>query len=61
MACIGHIAVGMAAGRRLAGFPWRAVDVRRAMVALSLLSLLPDADAIAFRFGASYSATFGHR
>ncbi|HUJ27461.1 MAG TPA: metal-dependent hydrolase [Myxococcales bacterium] len=56
MASFGHVAVGMAAGRLWKpGRPWRA------MVAFSALSLAPDLDVIAFRFGIPYSAPFGHR
>ncbi|MFO0607945.1 MAG: metal-dependent hydrolase [Polyangiales bacterium] len=61
MASFGHIAVGMAAGRFYVGpaAPWRErVD---AMVRLSVLSLLPDLDAVGFLFGVPYGAPFGHR
>ena len=54
MATLGHVAVGMAAGRLWDGSA-------RAMVALSALALAPDLDVIAFRFGIPYSAPFGHR
>ena len=64
MASLGHVAVGMAAGRL-----WTAADrlprgratVAEAMIAFSALSLAPDLDVIAFRFGIPYSAPFGHR
>ena len=61
MASFGHIAVGMAAGRFYVGpnAPWR--DRVDAMVRLSVLSLLPDLDAIGFVFGVPYGAPFGHR
>jgi len=65
MASLGHVAVGMAAGRLWTGLQRqnepgssraRAVDV-----AFSALSLAPDLDVIAFRLGIPYSAPFGHR
>jgi len=46
----------MAAGRL-----WNPRDLARAMVAFTALSLAPDLDVIAFRFGIPYSAPFGHR
>lgn len=61
MASIGHIAVGMAAARGFAGRLGRPVSTIAAMFTLSLLSLLPDADAVAFRLGIPYAAPFGHR
>jgi inner membrane protein len=54
MASLGHIAAGMAAARLQGGGLAR-------MVGWSALSLLPDADVIAFQFGIPYSAPFGHR
>lgn len=54
MASIGHVAVGMVAARREGG------GIRR-MVLWSMLSLLPDADVIAFRLRIPYGAPFGHR
>lgn len=56
MASIGHIAVGMAAGR----FSGRK-DIARAMLWFSAASMLPDADVIGFAFGVSYGSSFGHR
>lgn len=56
MASFGHIAVGMAAGRAFSG--------KRAfvsMLAFSALSMLPDADVIAFVFRIPYADPFGHR
>ena len=59
MPSIGHLAVGLAAARvrrapaALGKWPWT--------VALILLSFLPDADVLAFRFGIPYGAPFGHR
>ncbi len=66
MASLGHIAVGMAAGRLwtgLAAHPrsGRPGALARAMVAFSALSLAPDLDVIAFRFGIPYGAPWGHR
>jgi inner membrane protein len=64
MASLGHIAFGMAGGRIWTGL--RRSDVpslalARSMVAFSALSLAPDMDVIAFRFGIPYSAPWGHR
>jgi inner membrane protein len=56
LASILHVAVGMLAGRLLAG--------RRSVAAMALgagLSLLPDADVVAFAVGIPYEAPFGHR
>jgi len=56
MASFGHVAVGMAAGRLQTGAAsWRA------MAGYSLLSLLPDADVVAFALGIPYADPFGHR
>lgn len=68
MASLGHVAVGMAAGRIWAqsggversGTPKETAPVA-AMVAFSALSLAPDLDVIAFRLGIPYGAPFGHR
>src|ERR1043166_9518715 len=46
----------MAAGRL-----WSRERPVRAMIAFSALSLAPDLDVLAFRFGIPYSAPFGHR
>ncbi len=56
MASLGHVAVGLAAGRL--------ADRQRPvgpMLWLSALSLLPDADVLGFRFGVAYADAFGHR
>jgi inner membrane protein len=58
MASIGHLAVGLAAGRihtpgRLALWTWTGLLVG--------LSYLPDVDVLGFRFGIPYGAPFGHR
>ncbi len=56
MASLLHVAVGVAAGRLWAGRPsWRAA------LAWSALSMLPDADVLAFVVGIPYAAPFGHR
>jgi len=67
MASLGHVAVGMAAGRVWTGLQ-RGQSQRitlkalaRSMVAFSALSLAPDLDVVAFRFGIPYSAPWGHR
>jgi len=57
---VGHVAVGMAAGR------WRARSGARAVLPLSmigwaLLSMLPDSDVIGFSFGIPYESVWGHR
>lgn len=60
MASLGHIAVGMAAGRWWS-HPARSGQRWQWMLAFSALSMLPDADVIAFALGIPYSAPFGHR
>lgn len=61
MASIGHVAIGLAAGRLYTDPP--ALRGRRvaAMAAFSALSLLPDADVVAFALRIPYAAPFGHR
>jgi inner membrane protein len=65
MASLGHVAIGLAAGRLyVSGARGNAVDNRRiarAMVAFSVVSLCPDADVLAFPLGIPYDAPFGHR
>src|SRR5688572_9281424 len=61
MASIGHIAIGMAAARRLQGDADTRATIARAMVFWSLLSLLPDTDVIGFRLGVRYADEWGHR
>jgi inner membrane protein len=60
VASIGHVAIGMAAGRR---FTWRdgAPRVLVAMLGFSALAMLPDADVLGFALGVPYGAPFGHR
>ncbi|MDD9941802.1 MAG: metal-dependent hydrolase [Myxococcales bacterium] len=60
MASLGHIAVGMAAARSL-HTPTNPGKLFGWMVAWSLLSMLPDADVIGFRFGVAYGDPWGHR
>ena len=55
MASLGHVAVGLAAGRAFRG------RRRRPMLAFALLALAPDADVIGFRLGIPYASPFGHR
>jgi inner membrane protein len=58
MASIGHIAVGMAAGR---AFTDDRVLWRKAALAFSIISIWPDVDAIGFLFGVPYGDPIGHR
>jgi inner membrane protein len=62
MASIGHVALGLA-GRRF--YQGRGTPPGRPALAgaviWSALSLLPDADVIAFRLGIPYEAPWGHR
>lgn len=58
MASVGHIAVGLAAGRAFDPDPVRS---RKAMIFFSLFSLWPDLDVIGFPLGISYGHSFGHR
>lgn len=61
LASIGHIAVGMAAGRVFAGREAPRGVLVRAMIAFSALSMLPDLDVIGFFVGVSYDDEWGHR
>ena len=58
MASIGHVAVGMAAGRAYTKDPALA---KKAMVVFSIVSIWPDVDAVAFALGIPYEAPLGHR
>lgn len=60
MASIGHVLLGMAAGRRWAKDEPLA-GAAPAMLAFSALAMLPDADVVAFKLGIPYAAPFGHR
>src|SRR6476620_6505529 len=60
MATLGHVAVGVVAAR------WRdsrpgAPPIALSMLGLSALSVLPDADFVAFMVGIPYANPFGHR
>src|SRR3954452_14941151 len=61
MASIGHVAVGLAAGRAWAGNQGTVKRLRWAMFGFSVLSLFPDADVISFALGISYDEPWGHR
>lgn len=64
MASIGHVAVGLAAGRWYTGNAQRhgtPVRLHRAMLAFTVLSMLPDIDVIGFRLGVRYADAWGHR
>ncbi len=58
MASIGHVAVGLAAGRAFSKDPALA---KKAAIAFSILSLWPDVDVVGFAFGVRYADPFGHR
>jgi inner membrane protein len=58
VASIGHVFVGMAAGRAYTKDPALA---KKAMIVLSIVSIWPDFDALSFAFGVPYAAPFGHR
>jgi len=58
MASIGHLAVGMACGR---AYSEDRALAKKAMVALSVISLWPDVDVIGFAFGVRYGDPWGHR
>ncbi len=59
MASVGHIAVAMAAARVYSDAPVR--PRRSSILFWSALSMLPDADVIAFALGIDYPAPWGHR
>lgn len=60
MASIGHVAIGMAAGRLYAPRA-DAKSLAFRMFTFAAVSLLPDADVISFALGIPYAAPFGHR
>ena len=60
MATLGHVAVGVVAARWRAPRPG-ALPLAAAMLGLSVLSLLPDADFVAFSLGIPYAHPLGHR
>lgn len=61
MASVGHVIVGLAAGRLWAGPEAKTSRLVGAMMGFSALSLAPDADVIAFVFDIPYADAFGHR
>jgi inner membrane protein len=60
MAGLGHIAVGLAAGRLCSARAPRLATFA-AMLWYSFLALLPDVDVVGFRLRVPYEAPFGHR
>jgi inner membrane protein len=61
VASIGHIAVGMVAGRTYLPSGTRGKPLAISMLAFSALSMLPDIDVSGFRFGIAYGDPWGHR
>jgi inner membrane protein len=61
MASIGHMALGLAAGRFYAGRVEPGVRPGRAMLLMAALSMVPDLDVIGFFLGVDYEAPLGHR
>ena len=61
MAAIGHLAVGMAVGRVHCPRDATRAQLAKAMLAYCAVSMLPDADVIAFALGIPYEHQFGHR
>lgn len=61
MASIGHIALGLAAGRFYSGRVEPSARANRTMALLAALSMVPDLDVIGFFLGVDYDAPFGHR
>ena len=64
MASIGHVAVGLAAGRWYTGHSQKQgipVRLHFAMLAFTVLSMLPDMDVIGFRLWIRYADPWGHR
>jgi len=58
VASLGHLAIGMAAGRAFGPDP---ATARKAAVAFSLVSFWPDVDALGLSHGIAYASAFGHR
>ena len=58
---LGHIAIGVAAGRFCVRDEADRGRLAVAMTGFAALSMLPDADVIAFSLGIPYGAPFGHR
>lgn len=61
MASLGHVVLGMAAARIDARWHPPRRSIVFAMIGFATLSLAPDLDVIAFRFGVPYTAPHGHR
>lgn len=61
MAGLGHIAVGLAAGRFMSRRPGVRLEVWTAASGMVALSLGPDLDVVTFALGIPYEAPFGHR
>lgn len=61
MASVGHVIVGLAAGRLWAGREAGARALAGPMLGFAALSLSPDADVLAFALGIPYGDAFGHR
>ena len=61
MASIGHIAIGLAAGRFYAPRDATTGQLAKSMAAFAALSMAPDLDVIAFALRIPYEAPFGHR
>ena len=61
MASIGHIAVGIAAGRGFTPLEASRGALLKACAAFSGLAMLPDADVVAFALGIPYEHPWGHR
>lgn len=61
MASLGHVAIGLAAGRLFAARAGAPAPSWRSAVFWSALSLLPDLDVIGFAARIPYGAPFGHR
>ena len=58
MASIGHVFVGMAAGR---AYTKDQALMKKAMVVFSIVSIWPDLDGVAFALGIPYDNPYGHR
>jgi inner membrane protein len=58
MASFGHVAIGMACGR---AYSDERELAKKAAIVFSVISLLPDADAVGFLFGIKYADSLGHR
>ena len=61
MAGLGHVAVGLAAGRFFSSRPEVTMSFAAAAAGMVALSMGPDLDVITFAFGIPYEAPFGHR